>query len=85
LSCLCDRDAVALADVAAGYAATAARAEVKRYPIGHFEIYLGEHFERAVSDQTEFLIPHLGVRCETPGRRRSGGQSLVAVRSRRLA
>jgi uncharacterized protein len=61
LFCLCDTDAVAPADTAARYAATARRAEVKRYPVGHFDIYLGEPFERAVADQTEFLVRHLGV------------------------
>jgi len=61
LFCLCDTDAVAPAETAARYAATAPRAEVKRYPVGHFDIYLGEPFERAVADQTEFLVRHLGV------------------------
>jgi dienelactone hydrolase len=61
LFCLCDADAVAPADTAARYAATAPRAEVKRYPIGHFDIYVGEPFQRAVADQTEFLVRHLGV------------------------
>jgi uncharacterized protein len=38
-------------------------AEVKRYPIGHFDIYSGEHFERSVEDQVEFFKKHLsGVR-----------------------
>src|SRR5437764_784982 len=53
--------AVAPADVAARYAATAPRGEVKHYPVGHFDIYLGEPFERAVADQTEFLVRHLKV------------------------
>jgi fermentation-respiration switch protein FrsA (DUF1100 family) len=35
-------------------------AEVKRYPIGHFDIYIGRNFERSVSDQLEFLSKHLG-------------------------
>jgi pimeloyl-ACP methyl ester carboxylesterase len=61
LFCLCDTDAVAPADVAARYAATAPRGEVKHYPVGHFDIYLGEPFERAVADQTEFLVRHLKV------------------------
>jgi fermentation-respiration switch protein FrsA (DUF1100 family) len=61
LFCLCDSDAVAPADVAARYAATAPRGEVKHYPVGHFDIYLGEPFERAVADQTEFLVRHLKV------------------------
>jgi len=34
-------------------------AEVKYYPIGHFDIYLGDDFERAVSDQLEFFKKHL--------------------------
>jgi pimeloyl-ACP methyl ester carboxylesterase len=31
------------------------RATVRRYPIGHFDIYVGEDFERSVTDQVEFL------------------------------
>lgn len=61
LFCICDTDAVAPADVAARYAATAPRGEVKRYPVGHFDIYLGQPFEQAVADQSEFLTRHLGV------------------------
>ncbi len=34
-------------------------AEVKKYPIGHFDIYTGENFEKAVSDQIEFFKKHL--------------------------
>lgn len=34
-------------------------AEVKRYPIGHFDIYSGDHFEKSVSDQIEFFKKHL--------------------------
>lgn len=61
LFCLCDTDAVAPAAIAARYAATAPRGEVKRYPVGHFDIYLGDPFEQAVADQTEFLVRHLKV------------------------
>jgi fermentation-respiration switch protein FrsA (DUF1100 family) len=61
LFCICDDDAVAPADTALRYAATAPRGEVKRYPVGHFDIYLGEPFEHAVADQAEFLLRHLGV------------------------
>jgi dienelactone hydrolase len=60
LFCICDTDAVAPADTALHYAATAPRAEVKRYPVGHFDIYRGEPFEHTVRDQTEFLVRHLG-------------------------
>ena len=34
-------------------------AEVKRYPIGHFDIYVGDDFERSVSDQLDFFKKHL--------------------------
>ena len=34
-------------------------AEVKIYPIGHFDIYVGEDFEKAVSDQITFFKKHL--------------------------
>src|SRR3954466_12956344 len=61
LFCICDADAVAPPETALRYATTAPRAEVKRYPIGHFDIYRGEPFEHAVADQTEFLVRHLGV------------------------
>ena len=61
LFCICDTDAVAPAETALRYAATAPRGEVKRYPVGHFDIYLGEPFEHAVRDQTEFLVRHLDV------------------------
>lgn len=61
LFCICDTDAVAPAETALRYAATAPRGEVKRYPVGHFDIYLGEPFEHAVRDQTEFLVRHLAV------------------------
>ena len=34
-------------------------ADVKNYPIGHFDIYIGENFEKGVSDQLEFFKKHL--------------------------
>ena len=61
LFCICDNDAVAPAAAALRYAAIAPRGEIKRYPLGHFDIYLGEPFERAVRDQTDFLVRHLEV------------------------
>jgi dienelactone hydrolase len=59
LFCLCDNDSLAPAKRSATLAAKAPRAEIKRYPVGHFEIYVGEPFEQAVADQTEFLVRHL--------------------------
>ena len=48
-------------------ASKAPRAEVKHYPIGHFDIYTGQWFDRAVADQAGFLTRHLlGDRAITP-------------------
>ena len=33
--------------------------EVKHYPIGHFDIYAGNNFEKSVSDQVDFYKKHL--------------------------
>ena len=55
LFCVCDGDAVAPAKATLRYARAAPRGEIKRYPVGHFDIYVGEPWERAVADQTEFL------------------------------
>lgn len=35
-------------------------AEVKHYPIGHFDIYTGENFEESVGDQLDFLQTCIG-------------------------
>lgn len=35
------------------------RAQVIHYPIGHFDIYLGDNFEMAVNDQLTFFNKHL--------------------------
>lgn len=59
LFCICERDSVAPPGVTAKYAAAVPRGEIKRYPIGHFDVYIGEGFERAVTDQIEFLRRHL--------------------------
>lgn len=37
----------------------APRGELITYPLSHFQIYVGEPFERAVADQLEFLSRHL--------------------------
>jgi fermentation-respiration switch protein FrsA (DUF1100 family) len=43
-----------------------ADAEVRTYPIGHFDIYLGAPFEQAISDQVQFLARHLKARAGEP-------------------
>jgi cephalosporin-C deacetylase-like acetyl esterase len=35
------------------------KAEVRTYPIGHFDIYEGEYFEKAISEMLTFLKKHL--------------------------
>ena len=55
LFCVCERDSVAPADRTLRYAALAPHGEIRRYDVGHFDIYVGEAFERAVADQTAFL------------------------------
>ncbi len=35
------------------------QAEVETYPIGHFDIYFGDYFERCVQSQIRFLREHL--------------------------
>jgi uncharacterized protein len=59
LFCVCNGDSVAPARATLRHAARAARAEVVRYACGHFDIYGGEYFERAVADQVAFLERHL--------------------------
>ena len=59
LVCACEGDALAPATRTAALASKAPRAEVKRYPFGHFDIYVGEPFEQAVGDQAAFLKRHL--------------------------
>ena len=55
LFCVCDQDSLAPAKHTLRWAASAPRGEIKRYRVGHFEIYVGEPFEQAVADQTAFL------------------------------
>jgi len=57
--CVCDGDSVAPAKATLRHASRAPRGEVFRYPIGHFDIYKGEAFERAVADQVDFLRRHV--------------------------
>jgi pimeloyl-ACP methyl ester carboxylesterase len=59
LYCIADNDSVTPANLALKAAAAAPRAEIKRYPAGHFDVYVGELFELVVADQIEFLTRHL--------------------------
>lgn len=58
---VCEHDSVAPVQAAdAALRRLGARGEARRYSIGHFELYRGEHFERSAADQVEFLLKHLG-------------------------
>jgi uncharacterized protein len=62
---IADRDSVAPPQAAqdAAWRATG-RAEVRIYPIGHFDIYTGQPFEQAIADQLHFLRRHVGARAQ---------------------
>jgi fermentation-respiration switch protein FrsA (DUF1100 family) len=59
LFCVCEHDLICPAGPTLKYAATAPRGEIAQYPIGHFDIYVADGFERAVADQTAFLARNL--------------------------
>ncbi|WP_249011479.1 alpha/beta hydrolase [Conexibacter sp. DBS9H8] len=69
LFCVCDRDSVAPAERTVALVSAAPRGEIKRYPVGHFDVYVGEPFERAVADQIAFLqrILRPGARAAASG------------------
>jgi pimeloyl-ACP methyl ester carboxylesterase len=53
---ICQQDTVAPTSAALATASIlGACAKVVVYPIGHFDIYFGDHFERAVTEQIDFL------------------------------
>ena len=56
LFCVTDQDSLAPAERTAKLAERGPRNEIKRYPIGHFDFYVGVNWVRAVADQTEFLV-----------------------------
>ena len=58
---VCEQDTVAPAGRTKKHVAKAPRVEVKAYDAGHFEIYVGEWFERNVTDQLDFLSRHVPV------------------------
>jgi uncharacterized protein len=59
---IADHDAIAPPKAAQDTAWRATgRAEVRTYPIGHFDIYRGAPFEQAVIDQLHFLRRHVGA------------------------
>lgn len=61
LFAICETDSVAPAGPTLKYARTAPAGEIKLYPEGHFDIYVGEPFERVVADQLDFLTRNVPV------------------------
>ncbi|OBK24690.1 alpha/beta hydrolase [Mycobacterium asiaticum] len=59
LFCVCETDSVAPSGPTLRHAAKAPRGEIKTYPEGHFDIYVGDAFERVVTDQIAFFHRHL--------------------------
>ena len=59
LFCVCDRDTVAPAQATLRHAAKAPKGEVHRYDAGHFDIYVGDDFDRVIADQVAFLRLHV--------------------------
>ena len=61
LFAVCETDSVAPAKATLRHARTAPRGEIRLYPAGHFDIYLGDWFETNVTDQLAFLTSHVPV------------------------
>lgn len=58
---ICRDDTVAPAAATRRHAARAPRGEIREYPVGHFDVYLGDAFEVAVADYVDFLRRHVPV------------------------
>ncbi len=56
LYAVCDHDSLAPVGPTLKAAERTKHGIVKRYPIGHFDIYFDDWFEKAVYDQTDFLV-----------------------------
>ena len=70
LVCMADGDQIVPEKPALKLVKTA-KAELRRYPFGHFAMYYGEGFDRAAADQAQFLARHLGVVRERTNRFRT--------------
>ncbi|MEU0426153.1 alpha/beta fold hydrolase [Streptomyces canus] len=58
---LCETDTVAPARASQRHAHKAPKGEIRLYDQGHFDIYVGDAFERIVADQIAFLSRHVPV------------------------
>lgn len=62
LFCVCENDSVAPAAATLRHVRKAPHGEVRLYRDGHFDIYVGEAFERVVADQLDFLRRHIPLK-----------------------
>ena len=56
---VCEHDSVAPATATQRHAAKAPRGEVVVYPVGHFDVYVDEAFDKVVADYVDFLHRHV--------------------------
>ncbi len=59
LMVIAEKDDLAAADLQIRMAQLLPKGEILRYPIGHFDIYEGKDFDKAVESQTSFLKKYL--------------------------
>src|SRR6516165_2167225 len=77
LVCIAEKETAASPALTADMISRAPKAEVRRYPIGHFDAYAGEWLEQIVSDQISFLHGHLGIKATAEpetAREQTGGR-----------
>jgi hypothetical protein len=55
LVCVCDQDLLAPPSAAMRAARHAPRGELRRYPIGHFDLFSGCWLQQVIADQVAFL------------------------------
>jgi pimeloyl-ACP methyl ester carboxylesterase len=59
LFCVCEHDTVAPTPSTLRHVRKAPRGEVRLYREGHFDVYVGQGFEKVVADQIDFLRRHV--------------------------
>jgi len=67
---ICAHDTAAPAKQTLRHVAKAPKGEIRTYDTGHFDIYVGEWFDRVVADQVDFLTRHVPI-----GENRNGSRS----------
>jgi pimeloyl-ACP methyl ester carboxylesterase len=62
LFCVCEHDTVAPTRTTLRHVRKVPLGEVKLYREGHFDVYIGQGFEKVVADQIDFLRRHVPIR-----------------------